>query len=298
MKINIPRVLHNCKDGFSVTLPIMKNLLIFLVILLCACSVAQTPPLVSKTAALNTVEPTTSPAWWQPAAGSSWQIQFTGEIDTSLDVEVYDLDLFDTPASLIAELHAQGKRVICYLNAGAWEDWRVDAADFPDEVIGRDYEGWPAERWLDVADLAALAPLMRARLDLCAAKGFDGVDPDNLDGFANETGFDITHDEALAYARWLAEEAHARGLAIGIKNVPELAAVLEPFFDWALLESCFAQGWCADMSIFIEKGKPVFAIEYVEEGMTTADFCAEAATLGFSAILKKRELDGWVEFCQ
>lgn len=188
--------------------------------------------------------------------------------------------------------------MICYLNAGAWEDWRPDAADFPDEVIGKDYEGWPGERWLDTGDLAALAPLMQARLELCAAKGFDGVDPDNLDGHYNETGFDISEAEAIGYAKWLANEAHSRGLAIGVKNIPELATELEPYFDWALLESCFADGWCAEMSVFSENGKPVFAIEYVEEGMTTADFCSVAADLGFSAILKNRELDDWVEFCK
>lgn len=274
----------------------MKGFLIFLSILLTACSVAQSAS-VTQTVAANTVEPTASPVWWQPALGGTWQIQFAGEIDTSIDVEIYDLDLFDTSESVIADLHAHGKRVICYLNAGAWEDWRADAADFPAEVIGNEYEGWPGEQWLDVGNLAALAPLMKARVDLCAAKGFDGVDPDNLDGFANESGFDITHDEAIVYAHWLASEAHARGLAIGIKNVPELAAELEADFEWALLESCFAQGWCADMLLFIGNGKPVFAIEYVEEGMTTADFCAEAADLGFSAILKNRDLDAWVEFC-
>ncbi len=288
----------------------MRLTIVLLAIFLCGCSSAQgqtaassfpitgqTPPFATPSQSTPVAE-TATPAWWQPTAGSSWQIQFSGDIDTSYDVEVYDLDLFDTPASLVAELHSQGKHVICYLNAGAWEDWRPDAVDFPAEVIGREYEGWPGERWLDVRNLAALAPLMQARLDLCAAKGFDGVDPDNLDGFANETGFDITRDEAIDYAQWLADEAHARGLAIGVKNVPELAADLEPYFDWALLESCFAQGWCADMSLFIEKGKPVFAIEYVEEGMAIEDFCSEADALGFSAILKNRELDAWVELCK
>lgn len=237
-------------------------------------------------------------AWWQPAVGSSWQIQFSGqEIDTSVDAEIYDLDLFETPASLVTALHAQGKHVICYLNAGAWEDWRADAADFPSEVIGHDYEGWPGERWLDIGNLKALAPIMEARMDLCAAKGFDGVDPDNLDGVYNETGFGITKDEAIDYAQWLANEAHKRGLAIGLKNVPELATQLEPYLDWALAESCFAQGWCDQFSSFVENNKPVFATECVEEGMQVQDFCDQATELGFSALLKKRELDAWVDLC-
>jgi len=272
-----------------------------LAILLCGCAAAQkAEPQPSIAAApgdsVSTTE--TMQTWWQPRPGTSWQIQFTGDqINLSYDVTVYDLDLFDTPQRLVDELHSEGKHLICYLNAGAWENWRPDAAEFPEEVIGNDYEGWPGERWLDVSDIEELAPIMEARLDLCKEKGFDGVDPDNLDGYANETGFELGEEDGIAYALWLAEEAHVRGLAIGIKNIPELAARLEPHFDWALLESCFAQVWCEEMNVFIENGKPVFAIEYVEEGMQLKDFCAEAKVLGFSAILKNRELDAWVEFC-
>jgi hypothetical protein len=128
-------------------------------------------------------------------------------------------------------------------------------------------------------------------------EGFDGVDPDNLNGAQNATGFDISPAEQLAYARWLATEAHARGLGIGLKNVPEHAAELEPDFDWALVESCFLYDFCEDLLPFIEAGKAVFAIEYVEEGMATSDFCAQALQFGFSAILKNRELNDFVETC-
>lgn len=213
-------------------------------------------------------------------------------------MDIYDLDLFDTSPELIGDLHAQGKKVICYLNAGAWEDWRPDADDFPATIIGADYEGWPGERWLDIGNLEVLTPIMLSRLDLCAEKGFDGLDPDNLDGFANETGFALTRGDAIAYAQWLASEAHAHGLPIGLKNSPELVSELEPYFDWALVESCFAQGWCDEMLPFIESGKPVFAIEYVEEGMQTNDFCPQAANLNFSAILKNVDLDAWVGNCE
>ncbi|MEX2160401.1 MAG: endo alpha-1,4 polygalactosaminidase [Anaerolineales bacterium] len=282
----------------------MQRAWVAIIYLLAACSpaptlsppISTTPPTARFT---STPAPTQTPgAWWQPAAGESWQIQFTGEsIDTRLDVDVYDLDLFDTPVEVIDGLHARGAQVMCYLNAGAWEDWRPDAASFDGEVVGRDYEGWPGERWLDISNVEALAPIILARLDLCASKGFDGVDPDNLDGFNVDTGFDLNAEDAAAYVRWLAEQAHARGLGIGIKNVPELAAQLEPHVDWALTESCFAQGWCEDMLTFIQNGKPVFAIEYVEEGMSLEDFCSGATQLGFSAILKTQALDGWADFC-
>ena len=284
----------------------MKKFLLSFAIFITSCASGliaaetETAPITTLPPHIANVETPTNatPFWWHPLPGSSWQIQFTGEIiDTSLDVDIYDLDLFDTQAELIEELHAHGKHVICYLNAGAWEDWRPDAGDFPAEVIGADYEDWPGERWLDTSNLAALAPIMQARLKLCAEKGFDGVDPDNLDGFTNETGFELTQDEVIAYVQWLSEEAHSRGLAIGLKNVPELSKELEPYFEWALTESCFAQDWCEEMLPFIESNKPVFAIEYIEEGMQTSDFCPQAADLGVSAILKNLDLDAWAQTC-
>ena len=60
--------------------------------------------------------------WWTPEPGQSWQVQYDGEIDLSLDVDIYNLDLFETTWDAIQTLHARGIRVICYLNAGAWEN--------------------------------------------------------------------------------------------------------------------------------------------------------------------------------
>ena len=236
-------------------------------------------------------------SWWQPEPGLSWQIQYTGEVDLSLNVDIYNLDLFETSAEEIEALHARGVLVICYLNAGAWEDWRPDSADFPEEVLGRDYTGWPGERWLDIRRMDALAPLITARLDLCAAKGFDGVDPDNLDGYTNATGFDLTADDQLAYNRWLAEAAHARGLGIGLKNDSDQAGELAAIFDWATVESCFNEGWYTQLAPFTETGKPIFAIEYTDNNIALTDFCDLAADLSIDALLKQRQLDGWREAC-
>lgn len=68
---------------------------------------------------------------WQPAPGIDWQWQLSGRLDTGVDVPVYDIDGFDHTAATVAGLHDDGRKVICYLSTGAWEDWRPDAADFP-----------------------------------------------------------------------------------------------------------------------------------------------------------------------
>ena len=61
-------------------------------------------------------------------------------------------------------------------------------------------------------------------------KGYDGVEPDNVDRYVNASGFDLDADAQLAFNRFIANEAHARGLSVGLKNdldqVPEFGGLL------------------------------------------------------------------------
>ncbi len=86
---------------------------------------------------------------------------------------------------------------MCYLSAGTYENWRPDAAAFSKQIIGKADEGWTGENWLDIRRIDLLAPILQARLDLCKAKGFDAVEPDNVDGYQNETGFPLTAADQL-----------------------------------------------------------------------------------------------------
>jgi hypothetical protein len=235
---------------------------------------------------------------WRPTIGSSWQWQLDElPIDQSVDGQVYDIDLFDNDAGTVAALHAQGRKVICYFSAGSWEDWRPDKDQFPANLIGRNYSDWAGEKWLDIRQIDQLAPILRARLDLCKAKGYDAVEPDNIDGYANATGFPLTAADQLRFNSWLAGEAHQRGLSIGLKNDPEQAAELESYFDWALSEDCFAEGWCEQMLPFIKAGKAVFSAEYTDTGITLDKFCSQADQLHFSAIFKHRDLGVYRSIC-
>jgi hypothetical protein len=180
---------------------------------------------------------------------------------------------------------------------GSWEDWRPDKDQFPASVIGKDYGGWPGEKWLDIRQIDLLAPIMRARLDECKAKGCDGIEPDNTDGYTNDTGFPLTYEDQLRYNTWLANEAHVRGLSIGLKNDPDQVPELLPYFDWAMTEDCFTEDWCEQMEPFVAAGKPVFAAEYTDTGITLRQFCPQAETMSFSAILKNRDLDAWRQAC-
>ena len=203
-------------------------------------------------------------AVWAPAPGTAWQIQLSGAIDTSVDVAMYDLDAVDTPDEVITELHVSGRIVSCYFSAGSWEDWRSDAAEFPDATIGRRLDGWPGERWLDVRD-PTVRGLLIARIDRAAARGCDAIDPDNVDGFANNTGFDLTYADQVDFDRFLADAAHTRGLSVGLKNDLDQLEDLVDWFDWGLNEQCAAYDECDRLEVFTGAGKAVFNVEYVDD---------------------------------
>jgi hypothetical protein len=231
---------------------------------------------------------------WRPAPHTSWPWQLSGRRDLSVRARMFDIDLFDTTPSVVARLHARGRRVVCYVSAGSFERGRPDAASFPAAVLGRPLEGYPDERWLDIRRLDVLGPIMQRRLDLCRRKGFDAVEADNVDGYTNPTGFPLTGADQLAYNRFLAGAAHARGLSIGLKNDLDQVGELEPSFDWALDEQCFQYDECDRLLPFVRARKAVFTVEY---SLPASRFCARARRLGFMSMRKRLALDAWRRPC-
>jgi hypothetical protein len=130
---------------------------------------------------------------------------------------------------------------------------------------------------------------MEARMDLAVSKQCDGVDPDNVDGYANDTGEALTYNDQLTYNRWLAAEAHARGLSIGLKNDLNQIEDLLSDFDFAINEQCFQYDECELLLPFIDAGKAVFGIEYNQKPKV---FCPQANALGFSSLKLKKNLKG------
>ncbi|MFI9725674.1 endo alpha-1,4 polygalactosaminidase [Streptomyces sp. NPDC052092] len=230
---------------------------------------------------------------WQPRPGVDWQWQLTGRLDTSVDVPVYDIDGFHHSKETVDALHRDGRKVICYLSTGAWEDFRPDAGDFPESVIGRG-NGWEGERWLDIRRTDVLEPLMAERLDMCRDKGFDAVEPDNMDGYRNRTGFPLTAADQLRYNRLIARLAHERGMAVGLKNDLDQIPELVDDFDFAVNEQCAQYGECDELTPFVEAGKAVLHAEYE---LPTASFCADSRRLKLSSLLKKYELGSWRQAC-
>jgi hypothetical protein len=238
--------------------------------------------------------------WWMPGTATTWQWQLAGSVNTGYDVAAYDIDLFDTPESLIATLHAQGRKVICYFSAGSAENWRSDYARFQPSDLGNPLSGWAGEVWLDTRSPNVRA-IMQSRLDLAASKGCDAVEPDNVDAYTNSSGFPLTAASQLDYNLFLAQEAHARNLAIGLKNDVDQVSELEPSFDFAVNEQCHQYAECAVYSAFTSKNKAVFNAEYAKKyrqniGGARDALCARSRTQNIRTLVLSPNLDDSFRF--
>ena len=136
------------------------------------------------------------------------------------------------------QIHARLAHAVCYVDAGTWENWRPDAARYPKQLLGKG-NGWPGERWLDIRATKVLLPLIDARVAKCAKAGFDAVDFDNVDGYANTTGFPLTGAAQLTFNKAIAGLAHKRGMSVGLKNDLDQLGALRTSFDFAVNEQCF-----------------------------------------------------------
>ncbi len=232
--------------------------------------------------------------WFKPTLLMTWQWQLSGDINTGYDVEMYDIDLFDTSQDLIQQIQSSGKKVICYFSAGSYEDWRDDASDFNESDLGNPLGGWDGENWLDVRSSNVRA-IMQQRLDLARQKGCDGVEPDNMDGYTNNPGFNLTGADQVDYSRFIAQQAHDRNLAVGLKNDLDQIDELVDYFDFAVNEQCFEYSECDRLLPFIENNKPVFNAEYkpnYRNNQADRDsLCAASMNMGFSTLILPLELD-------
>ena len=173
-------------------------------------------------------------------------------------VDIYDIDGFLTTPAEIRAIHTSWPaatlahpKTVCYLDL-AWEDYRPDGSTparggrFPAATLGRVYYGYPQERWLDFRQLDALKPMIRARLRMCAAKGFDTVELDDIDSFdpPSTTGFHLTPGDAQNFLAYALNQTHRDGMTVLWKNSPLLGWWGRRYADGAVVEECYTWGPC------------------------------------------------------
>jgi hypothetical protein len=232
---------------------------------------------------------------FQPGPNTTWQIQLSGALDTSFDVNMYEVDLFSLDAATAKRLHDQGRVITCYVSVGTAEPFRADYASFPTSAVGNALVDYPDEHWLDERNLTVRS-LMAARFRLAASSGCDAVELSNLQAHGEDSGFPLTRADELDYARWLLGECHARRLSAGVSTSDDLVGALSAEAEWGFTEGCLTDGDCQAWQPFSDAGKAVFLIEY-GTGSDAPTRCPQAAQLGYSLIFKHRELDAFRVGC-
>ena len=170
-------------------------------------------------------------------------------------VDIYDIDGFLTTPAEVRALHTRWQaatlphpKAICYLDL-AWEDYRPDGTPgqvFPAAALGNIYFGYPQERWVDFRQLDALKPMLDERIRMCAAKGFDAVELDDIDSFdpPSTTGFHLTPGDAQNYLAYAFNEIHRYGMTGLWKNSPLLSWWGRRYTDGAVVEECYRYQQC------------------------------------------------------
>jgi Glycoside-hydrolase family GH114 len=192
------------------------------------------------------------PMSWDWQIGRVTPLQRTG----AAAVDMYDLDGFLTTKAEVTAIKTTWRaatlahpKTICYLDL-AWEDYRPDATpgggSFPASTLGQVYNGFPEERWVDFRQLDELKPMLDARISMCASKGFDAVELDDIDGFdpPSTTGFQLTPGDVQNYLAYAFNEVHKDGMTALWKNSPYLSSWGRQYTEGAVVEECYVSQDC------------------------------------------------------
>lgn len=235
-----------------------------------------TPPLRTPTAAA-----------WKPKPTDSWDYNRIPQIQPSVNGRVQVVDMWGVSSLYARDVREAGARVVCTFSAGWVNHTDPDLKRLQDE-LGNQVEGWHGIWWLDIGS-ETVRQVMVSRLETALTLGCDGVAPENLDGYRADTGFGLTREATVEYIKWLAHEAHSRGLAFGLKNAVELIPDVHADMDFAVNESCHETNECSSYAPFQDAGKAVFNAEfllaYQTDKTAQAELCRRAAAAGLSTIV-------------
>jgi len=210
----------------------------------------------------------------------------------------------------VAGYHARGVHVVCYVDVGTAEDWRLDVGNGnfhvldtdlssdrlrPSDLLGNN-SGWPGEKWFNTNPTGPayvfLQKMMISRFKLARRAGCDAIEPDNLDVSENPgTGVNETVAQDDEYAEWIANTVHSLGMSVAQKNFEDQSRRLEPYFDFVIEEQCYQYLDCGDLQPYIARGKGVFDVEYPRRALSSADCPKKNLVPGVNVMLKDLNVD-------
>jgi hypothetical protein len=239
-----------------------------------------------------------------PSGKVAWDWQIGASSDSAIvppaGVTLMDLDGFTTSAAKVAELKSKGIYTVCYIDAGSFEPGRPDSAQYPSYLKIQQDPSWPAEYFLDVTDVfkanSVLSGILVKRMQMCKTKGFDALEPDNLQNDENVSGGRITAQQQLDFNGWIADRAHENGLAVFQKNGPDkilqtdrTGKMMVEKFDGILNEQCQEYSECGPLAEYTKRGKLALNVEYRK---SVALNCTSFLASGINALKKDLGLTG------
>ena len=172
------------------------------------------------------------------------------------DQKIVHLDGFDATINEIQKWKKDGYIVTAYLSIGSWENWRPDKDEFPKETIGKVYDGWAGEKWLNASVWTLLKPVMTKRINMIKSKGFAGFELDNTELYLHDPK--ATYADGLAYNSWIADTAHKLGLMVFWKNSLDMIKDIIDKFDAIINEEAIHYNETDKLKPFYDKNKPVW----------------------------------------
>ena len=183
-------------------------------------------------------------------------------------IDIYDIDI-DSSTTTFSSILGAGKYLVCYFSAGSSESYRSDIGCFNTKLgtgdYGCDYGGsFNDEYWLNTSSIE-VRRIMQTRIATAAQKGCSAIDPDNIDVYGNKNGIGADQPNAIDFIQFLANEAHSRGMGIGLKNSIEILDNVSSIIDFAVNEECVKNQECDGYKNFLATGAPVVNIEYPDQ---------------------------------
>jgi hypothetical protein len=227
-----------------------------------------------------------------PPVAGVFDYQIGGAYRPARDVQIVDRDHGAQPAP--------GRYNICYVNAFQTQPeqhrfWFRHHRRLLLRVNGRFVEdpGWPGEYVLDTSTASqrhGIARIVGRWMAGCARKGFDAVEPDNLDSWTRGGVHGaLTRTDDVAEARLLIARAHADGLAIAQKNTVQLSRQGRRIgFDFAIAEECSRYHECA--GYLHAYGRHVIEIEYTDNPIAAYRRACRLRGGRISIILRDRDV--------
>ena len=253
----------------------------------------------------TSTDSSTGGSLWKPSSTPTirWDWQIGASSDAAIippaGSQMIDVDGFNVSAQKVAALHAAGLKVVCYLDVGSYETGRPDSADYPAALKLSEDPDWPGEWFLDIRDVfksgSVLAGILNKRFQMCKDKGFDAVEPDNLDNWDANRSL-LTEQDQVDFDGWVADRVHALGISVALKNCPELVTRVDRTgqrlvdkFDFELDEQCQEYSECDSFTEFSKAGKAIFDVEY-KANLTLN--CSQFSSLSINALKKDLDLVG------